>query len=30
MVQVHLPPVLVRRFLGAVLVLVGVVLLVRR
>lgn len=29
MVQAHLPPTLVRRFLGAVLVLVGAVLLVR-
>lgn len=29
MVQAHLPPVLVRRFLGTVLVLVGVLLLVR-
>lgn len=29
MVQAHLPPPLVRRFLGAILVLVGVVLLVR-
>lgn len=29
MVQAHLPPVLVRRFLGAVLVIVGIVLVVR-